>query len=177
MKHLFLSLVLLIGLSSCSTQLRPLTKNLYQDFNFSDRKMKQIQFYLSEDIVLFRTSQSGESTIENGSIRMVNGQKIEEIRIRKGTPGVFAFSPEQDKLAISFDQSDELYLVFGPNPRQSNRYVLLAKNWNNGSGNVSYGGEQFKVRANSAIAGLMLDVKNLNNTQINRTVAKGRRIE
>lgn len=177
MKHVTLSIILLVGLSSCSTQLRPFTTDLYQDFQFSESTMKQLQFYLSEDIVLYRNSRTGESKIEQGAVKLIKGQEIEEITFKKGTPGVFSFSPERDKVAISFDTSDQLYLLFGPNPKQSNRYVLLAKDWNRGSGTVTYGGEQFKVRANSALAGLMLDVKRLNNTEINRSVVKGRRID
>ncbi len=171
---LFICLVALFG--SCTTQLRPLTHDIYQEFGFNEGNLKKIQFYLSDDVVLFRKARTGKSQIENGSIKLIRGQKIEEIRFKKGTPGVFTFSPDRKKLAISFDQSDEMYLIFGPNPKLSNKYVLLAKEWNRGQGSVIYGGEEFSVRANDGLAGLLVDIKKLQNTEINRSVAKGRRI-
>lgn len=168
--------ILMMSLVSCGPTLRPLTKSMYRDYGLDGKAMKKIQFYLSEDVVLYRKSTSGKSQIENGRVRMIKGQQVEEVKFPKGTPGVFMFSPDGDKIAISFDSSDENVLLFGPNPKLQNRYVILAKDWKSDQGIVEYGGERFKIRGADALAGLLLDARKLNSTEVKRTTVRGRTV-
>ena len=77
-KLIFLSFIFL-GLIACSPTLTPFSQKLYDDQKWSLEELQKIQFYLSDDIVLYRKVASGETTIKNGKIKMVNGEKIEEI--------------------------------------------------------------------------------------------------
>ncbi|MEM0995250.1 MAG: hypothetical protein AAGI49_19620, partial [Bacteroidota bacterium] len=153
-KTIFGIFVLSILLTSCSPKLTPFTQRLYKENDWSEAELKRIQFYLSEDIVLRRVAESSRSRIEDGEIRVINGGKTEKVVIRRGTPGVFVFTPKADRFAISFESGDDRYLMFGPNPKASNRYLLLASEWKKRGGMVTYGGKRYRVDSDDAYATL-----------------------
>ena len=74
------------------------------------------------------------------------------------------------------DGGDERYLIFGPNPKASNRYVLLASDWNRNQGVVTYAGQKWVVNSNSAYSSLMVDLERLQQNDVNTRVASGRRV-
>lgn len=169
--------VALLTLGACSPQLTPFTKRLYDENRFTEVDLKKIQFYLSDDIVLRREFSSADSRIEGGTIKMVGGRQVEEIVIPRGTPGVFLFSPKQDRFAVSFEAGgDERYLMFGPNPKAGGRFVLLASDWERREGTVTYEGKKFTVDAASAWASLMVDLKRMSTTNLKSRTAKGRTV-
>ena len=177
MKYLCSLAILAIVLSSCGPTLSPFTQQLYDDNNWTDGELKRIQFYLSNDIVLYRELTGGKSEIVQGEIKIVNGRKREQVTFRRGTPGVFLFSPKSNRFAVSFeDGGNERYLMFGPNPNASNRYVLMASDWNRRRGVVSYAGQKWVVDSNSAYSALMVDLERLQQTDVNTRVAEGRRV-
>ncbi len=174
---LFLGL-LLFTMNACSPRLSPFTQRLYNDNNWTESDLKSIQFYVSQDIILHREVNSGESTIESGEIKMVNGKKVEEVVVRKGTPGVVMFLPKKDRFAVSFENSaEDRYLMFGPNPKAGNRYVLLASDWKRRKGKISYDGKSYYTPSESAYAALMVDLKKVRKVSVKSRTAKGRKIE
>lgn len=169
---------LLLTAAACGPNLRPFTQQLYDQNRWSEEDLRHIQFYLSNDIVLRRELSNGSSEIIRGQIKMVNGRRIEEIAIRKGTPGVFLFSPKDKRFAVSFEEGgDQRYLIFGPSPKAGERYVLLASEWGRRDGTVTYEGIKYQVDAESAYASLLVDLKKLNKTSINSRTASGRKID
>jgi len=73
MKKYTYYLLVLLGmmlLTSCGKQLTYFTQNLYDEYNWSESELKQIQFYVSQDIELYRTAEGGNSTIEDGQIKV-----------------------------------------------------------------------------------------------------------
>lgn len=165
-------------LSSCSPRLSDYTKRLQNSNDWSEDELRQIQFYLSSDIVLKRQIKEGSSEIVNGKIKMENGRQIEEILIPRKTPGVFLFSPKTERCAIAFEgNSENRFLMFGPNPKAGNRYVLLASDWDKRKGKVTYDGKTYYVDSNSAFAGLQVDLRRIRKTKVNSRVAKGRKID
>jgi len=170
-------IVFTASLFNCSPKLSPFTKDLQDENGWSSSDLKKIQFYVSRDIVLFRDFKSGESKIEAGKVRMVNGRKVEEIIIAKGTPGVLTSNPKNDRLAISFESGDDgRYLMFGPNPKVGDRYVLLAKEWKKNGGMVTYDGRTYQTEKESAFSALMIDLRKIKKTEVKSRVAKGRKI-
>jgi hypothetical protein len=163
-------------LASCSPTLRPFTDDIYDEFGNSREKLSKIQFYLSNDIVLWRDYGGKKSSINNGKIRIVDGRKIEEIVFKKGTPGVFVFSPKQDRIAISFEEGEGKYLMFGPNEKVGGRFVLLAKEWNQKRGKVTYDNETWNTTDASAYANLLVDLEKARNTKVSKKTVKGRKI-
>jgi len=179
MKYLKLLTMLSIVLcaSSCSKTLTYFTDDLYEDNNWSEEELKQIQFYLSEDIRLERVYGSGGSNIENGQIKIKSERKIDEVIIKEGTPGLLVFSPKENRFALSFDENPEKYLMFGPNEKAKGRYVLLAKKWRKNGGIISYGGDEYKTTSDSAYAALMVDISKARKTSKKSNTAGGRRIK
>ncbi len=177
-KNALLFLTLGLFMTSCAPTLRPFTQNLYDDYRWTENDLKKIQFYLSDDIVMSRQSNSGRSEINGGEIKVVEGKNIEEVIIPKGTPGVFLFSPKSDRFAVSFEaNNDELYLMFGPSPKAGDRYVLLASEWKKRRGKVTYGGKKWRVNYNGAWAGLMIDLKKIKKVSVSKSKAKGRTVD
>ena len=137
--------------------------------------MKQVQFYLSDDIIMQREVSGGSSEIIAGEIKMINGKEVEEIRIRRGTPGVLLFIPKNNRFAIGFEEgNNKRYLIFGPSPKVKDRYVLLASEWTRSKGTVTYEGKKYKVNAHNAFATLLVDLKKIHRTQVSSRTAKGR---
>lgn len=169
--------VLAFAFTSCSPTLSPFTQSLYEDNNWTEDDLRQIQFYLSNDIVLYRELNQGKSEIIEGEIKVVDGQKRDQITFKSGTPGVFMFSPKANRFAVSFeDGGDDRFLIFGPSPKSSHRYVLMASNWDRHSGIVTYAGQKWTVNANNAFTALLVDLKRLHNVDVNSRVASGRKV-
>ncbi|HEY9704650.1 MAG TPA: hypothetical protein V6C58_19570 [Allocoleopsis sp.] len=180
MKRFFYFFVLIyhvILFTSCSPELRPFTSNLLQEGGFNDVQLKKIQFYLSDDIIIQRRVTEGASEISSGTIKIVKGEKIEEVRIKRGTPGVFLFRANNDHFAISFDEkSDKRYLMFGANPKKRGTYVLLASEWKDRNGKVRYDDKFYFTDEQSAIAALLVDLRKIRRIEVDSETAKGRKV-
>jgi hypothetical protein len=175
----FLSLFsLLILANSCSPELRPFSSNLLKEGGWSDTDLKKIQFYLSDDVVIRRKLTEGSSEITSGTIKIVKGEKLEEVRIPHGTPGVFLFRVKEDHFAIGFDgSSDKRYLMFGPNPKQRGTYMLLATEWQDKQGKVRYDDKFYFTNPDAVWANLMVDLKKIKHVQVSSNTVKGRKVE
>lgn len=175
MRKIIAVIVLFASLSSCKN-LVPYTDTMKQQHNWSEAQVKQIQFYLSEDVVLSRELTQGSTEIVHGKIKKVNGKKIEEIIIRQGTPGVLTEMPKEKKMLVSFEISDDHFLSFGVNPNMSEKYVLLASEWENGSGKVHYNNQIFYTSPGSKFAYLLVDLRKIQKMKVKQRVAGGRKV-
>jgi hypothetical protein len=170
-------LAITIAFSSCAPDLRPFTSNMLKEGGWGDNELKKIQFYLSEDLVIQRQLTEGTSEITSGKIKIVRGEKLEEIRIPRGTPGVFLFKAKENNFAVSFDAtSDKRFLMFGPNPKQSGRYVLLASEWQSRQGKVQYDNKSYYTTDGSALANLLVDFRKISQREVQTEVARGRKV-
>ena len=168
---------ILFFVTSCSPRLSDYTSRLQNSNNWSEDDLRQIQFYLSSPIALKKQIKEGSSEIINGKIKMENGRQIEEVIIPKGTPGLFLFSPKSERYAVSFEgKGEDKFLMFGPNPKAGNRYVLLASDWDKRRGKVTYNGKTYFVDSNSAFAGLQVDLRRIRKTKVSTRTARGRKI-
>jgi len=165
----------LMFLSSCNS-LTPFTQDIYTDLDASEEEIKSVQFYLSQDIVLYKTLNTDEAKVEDGKIKLRERQKSQEILIAKGTPGVVVFFPKENRFAVSFDSDADKFLVFGPNKRLDDRYTLLGKEWDDGYGEVTYGGEVYTTSTRNAVASLLVNVNKMNKYTVKRKQAGGRKI-
>lgn len=169
----FFSVVLL---GACNNRLTYFTDDLNERYRWTDDELKKIQFYVSQDIVLKREVSGGDREIISGKIKIEDGRKIEEVVIRKGTPGAFLFSPKRDRFAIGFEDGNDRYLMFGPSPKYSDRFVLLASDWDRRTGSVTYDDKTWKVSSDVAYAALLVDLRKINKVDVNSRVAKGRKV-
>ena len=172
--------IIALGSTGCMKKLTPFTQGLYQQNNWSDEDLRRIQFYLSRDIVLQRGLTSGSSEIASGRVRVVDGRQIEEVVIRKGTPGVFLFRPGDsgNNFAVAFEDGDDTrFLMFGPNPKQGNRYNLLAREWKDGRGQITYDSRTYYTTTQSAMATLMVDLRRIRNYEKESRRVRGRKVQ
>jgi len=169
-----LAVLSLVLLTSCSKQLTYFTQNLYDEYNWSEAELKQIQFYVSQDIELYRTAEGGNSTIEDGQIKIKSKRKVDQITIKAGTPGVLSFSPKDNRYAVSFDDAGA-YLIFGPGKKTRGRYTLRAKEWKDrGQGGIiTYNGEEYFTSTDSAYAALMVDLRKARKSIVKKEKASG----
>lgn len=174
----YFALLALFTLSACSPTLTSFTQRLYDEYNWSESELKRIQFYVSDDIVLHRELSGGKSEIISGEIKVVDGREVEEVVIRRKTPGVLLFLPKENRFAISFEaDGDDRFLVFGPNPKAGNRYSLLASEWRRRGGTVTYEGRKFQVNSSSAYASLMVDLKKVRKISVKSRTVRGRKVD
>ena len=173
-KLIFVLGIFFISLSSCRT-LVPYTNALKQQNGWNEAQLKQIQFYNSQPIILFRNIRSNESSIVHGRIKTIDGQQVEEIIIKRGTRGVATAFPDSDRIAVSFEISDEYFLTFGVDNRRGGRYYLRLYDYKTGQyQRVSYAGQIYNLDAQALNAFLQIDQKWINKMQRKVRVASGR---
>lgn len=170
----FMLLIILSSITACSPRLSVFTSDLKRNIAWDEKDLKKIQFYVSNDIVLRRSISDSKARIERGKIRVIDGSHYEEVIIRAETPGVVVFSPDGERLAVSFD-TDGTYLMFGPREK-TGEYVLLASRWEKTKGWVQYGGKTYETPASSARSYLMADTQFKDRTSSRQRVARGREI-
>lgn len=175
--YLPLSIVCITLLASCSPRFTYFTESLYEKQNWSQDDIKRIQFYTSRDIVLTRSVSEGDTKITEGKIRIINGRKVQQIIIKARTPGVLVLMPKDDRFAISFENDDNAYLMFGPNPKYYERFALLAQDWERDNGKVHYKGQLYDVDNSSAFAALMVDLRREGDSQYETRTVKGRTVK
>ena len=172
----FLLVISTLFLTGCGPKLSPFTQALYEDQGWAEDDLRRIQFYLSEDLVLTRELRKGGSSIRNGQVKVIDGREVEQVVFKRNTPGVFTFSPKTQRLAISFERNDKNFLVFGPNPKNGNRYTILANDWQRSFGTVSYAGKEWRVSSQDAYANLLIPIKQIRDRDVNGRVVGGRRV-
>jgi hypothetical protein len=173
MKALILTLTAgLLFLSSCSETLSPYTSGLQHSSGFTEAELQQIQFYVSDDIVLQRYLSGTEKSIEGGVVKMVNGREVEEIMIPAGTPGVVT-GTSGNILHVSFDNSGH-FLRFGLNPGAGGKYTVMAYDWQGSAGYVQYGDLQYRLVPYGRYAHLLLDMERYDSSTTKTTEVSGR---
>lgn len=163
-------------LSSCTAYLSPYTAHTQSQTNFNEQQLQKVQFYLSGDITLSRALSNSETAITGGEIKIVNGQQVEQIVIKSGTPGVVIRAEDKNTFIVSFE-SDGSFLRFGSNADYGGKYTLMAKSWDGRNGIVDYAGKEYRSTPESIYAYLEVNMKKINNTSIETKEAGGRKIE
>jgi len=176
-KLIILGLFILFSMSACTSHMTVFSKTLYENNGWSDNDLSHIQFYLSDDIILRRTLSKGETQIASGKIKMINGQRVEEIIFERGTPGVFIKRKKDNHFAIAFEDGDDTrYLTFGPNNSHAGYYSLLAMSWEGRKGTIKYDSKQWKTYNNGSVAKLLVDLKKINKVSVQKRKVGGRKL-
>jgi hypothetical protein len=165
--------VILVSLMffSCSRKIA-YTSEIHSVHKFSEDKLKKVQFFTSEEIILVRTKQDGDVIIDNGKLVVRNNKDIEKIVIRKNTPCVLEQVIDNNKLLVSFEFGDEKVLLFGNNGEGG--YSLMAKEWNSGVAVISYANKNY-VTTNGNVY-LLIGAKKLSKLKAKERTVKGRKV-
>ncbi len=175
--NFFLFAFLTIIVTSCQPTRMYYNDRLAQENQWRDSDLKKLQFYVSEDILLQRELRRGEAVIQGGKLKRTKGRQLEQIVIRRGTPGTFLFSTTDGNYAITFDErNNNNYLVFGPIAKVRDRYALRARKWERNFGVITYGGKEYTTSARSAQAFLLISSKGNTTTRVSRKTERGSRV-
>lgn len=106
-------------LPACSSYI-PFTTHLRNEFRLDDAALRKVQFYVSGNVVLRRdvsATETGRLSV-GGVLRSAEGRLVEEILVKKHTPGIvlasiFEAEPPKAQLHVSFMPGDNTnYLIF-----------------------------------------------------------------
>lgn len=176
--------ILVILLSSCSTNRMLFTVDTKKQIEEAGVDVTQVQFYNSEEIVLARQISKEEVKVAEGKVRIENGRNIEEIIIPANTPGICELNDEKT-LKVSFDTGEGKSIPFLVERRgdvvvAGSYFKIGAKEWTRTSrgrkvGKLDYEGQIFNLVRGSD-ARLMIDKAVLNKVNRKTKFAKGRKL-
>mgnify|MGYP000628022760 CR=1 FL=1 len=184
MKTLLLNkplLILAIGsaalFSSCKSTI-PFTNEVRTTYNLDEAKLKRMQFYVSSDVNLQRGERglNSQELDNEGKLVVSTSANLDNILVDGKTPGVCVKVLPNNKLAISFFESDDQYLVFG-DPNNRGRYSLMGAEWKNGKGKINFGGKTYYIMPGGAGAYLKFEMKKVKEYKTTSQKAKGRTIK
>lgn len=112
-------------LFSCKTYF---THGIKTDLEAQGLNLKEIQYYISKDILLKRYIEKSETKVASGEVKTSQGRYIEEILIKEGTPGK-CDSVGEDELFIRFEHGEGKVLRFARDNSVDDHYVLQAQEW------------------------------------------------
>lgn len=163
--------------SSCQS-LTPFSNSVRTKYNLDEAKLKKMQFYISDEIQLQRGERSEEEQQldENGKLIVSQSASLDNIVVDANTPGVCVKVIDDSKLAISFFDSDDQYLVFG-DPNNRGRYYLMSAEWKNGKGKINFGGKVYYIMPGGASAYLKFEMKKIKDYKKSSSKAKGRTVK
>jgi hypothetical protein len=164
--------VLLLLVSSCATKV-PYTDKIRDDFDLNEKRLKQVQFYTSSEIILYRASSSGSRGTQDGGVLVENSSRKEDrIIIPPNTKCVFDGFEEDGTMLIRFETGANRVLRFKVKPNGNNRYYLEAI-WKDGKGEIQYAGSTYQASAGSSGSFLLVPIKKLQRSQRQDRIVKG----
>lgn len=177
MKYLSLAIFLVVA-TSCSQKII-FTAKLRNKLENQDIDLKDVQFYNSDKIELKRTEEKPEElSVSSGAVKIEEGKTIEEIVIKKETPGV-CVEAKPYQLNISFENGNNKYLKFGRKTRGplDDKFKLYAKKWKTQEGEIIYGDTLYTTSKDAADTYLMVEKDQVYELIREKRVAEGRTIE
>jgi len=155
----------------------PFTKLKRQQLERNNIDLTQVQFYVDQKIILRRMGGNDRQMVKGGAIVSENTHYANEIVIPAFTP-VVCDRVIGDSIMISFEAPNN-NIPFGA-MYGSNTYSVLGTNWINGSADVTYDNQTYRIICGSCgnIAEVRLLVKETNidkPTNANKTIV-GRKL-
>ena len=183
LKSFFLAVVLM-SFSSCKVIF---TGGLRANIERQKLDMEKIQYYNSKSINLKRVVSERETDVIEGKVTIMNGQMIEEIEIKKNTPGVLVKKlPNEVHIKFEPGEQEDNYLIFKKGADQI--YYFEANSWtkkdlaqneqgqtvlSSYKGRVQYHGHLYRTNSMINKPQLMIKKKSSRNTDYNKRTAKG----
>ena len=172
MRKLSIYIIALIisTLTSCSPKIL-FTNEIKQKLEEKELDINRVQFYNSKKIVLTRELPHDVAIIKKGTIRLENGKVIEQIIVKKSTPGVCDFWNENE-MDITFEYGDGKYLKFYIDD-YGKYFQLLTENEQFGYNSVFYDTTFYEIQRGGERTRLMVRKNEDYILRVNQRVAKG----
>lgn len=174
-KTIFILSLMAISFAGFSQKLVPFTTNLMEKYGLTKEDLRQVQFYISEEIIMEKELTGKKNEIASGKIKTFSDKRVDEIVIKRKTPCLVVDTNSKGNLKVSFSENNEKTLNFGSTP-ETIRFVLFAEKWNGRVGVVNYGGEKYQVRGFGYDASLSVKMKDIRKVKKNKTKEKGRKL-
>jgi hypothetical protein len=173
MKRFIFFLAMISLLASCAKKI-PFTNAIRDKYNLTADEIKSIQFYISDDIVLYKKESEGGRNTEEGKLVVKENTSEDRIIIKKGTPCVVTDVVGTNKLVVSFETNDKTldFESIG-----NSEFRLKAETWTNGRGKITYGDAIYYASQGSGSTYLEFQLKKLKKYKSKDTVVKGRKID
>jgi len=168
----FLSIVLAILLTSCASKKIPFSSDIQAKYNLPEEKLKKVQFYTSETIILYKSKSDGDLTVRDGKILMLDTKDCERVVIKKGTPCILESVNSPSQFIVSFEFGEGKLLAFGS--QGEGFFSLEAKDWKDGVGTLKYAGKSYVVEGGGTY--LLVKAKKLNKLSKKQRTVVGRKV-
>jgi hypothetical protein len=177
MKSLVFFTLIVIGLSSCGVKV-PLTQAIKEEYNLTEQNMKKVQFFVSSEIILQRSSKKGSSgTTSDGTLVSQSANEQNRIIILPRTKCVFESYGDGKEVLIRFEVGAGKYITFATRPNMDNGKLYLQAKWEQGKGGkIEYGNEEYYATPESGNAFLMVKIKKSQKTKRSDRVVKGMKV-
>lgn len=178
MKKILFSVIVLAILSSCGVK-KPFTNALKDEYNLTEQTMKEVQFYVSSEIILERSSQKGSSgTTQNGTLVSTSSKEQERIIIMPRTKCKLEKTAENGTVLIRFEVGAGRFITFSTRPNMENGKYFFKAEWEQGKGGkIIYGGDDvYYAVPSSGEAYLMVKVRKSQRTKRRDRVVKGMKV-
>jgi hypothetical protein len=159
MKRIYVILSIAIGmlfLTSCSQSLVPFTVQMQEKYGLTKSDLSEIQFYVSEDIVLTQEKSGVDKALQNGKFVAVSNKKTEQVIMPTQTPCLVIDTNAKGNLKVVFGNDDDTYLTFG-SEHDTKKFVLLSEEWVGTKGTVTYGANKYYTSKLSHHAHLLVN--------------------
>ncbi len=138
------ALLLSLIVSCTTTQRIPLTFEIIDRFNLTAEDLSELQYYISEEIVLSREYENNYGIVYDHKLTLQQHLEAEDIYFRRHVPGRAKHVSKEMNLAIQFENNGDCYLCFGPIGKTGN-YQLLCTQDDSCTGSVTYMDEQYTL--------------------------------
>ena len=158
------SSILTFSFSSCKVLL---TGSIKTNLEKQGLDLEKIQYYNESKIILKRVVSSKESEVISGKVTMQNGQMIEEIEIKKNTPGIMVDSKE-----------NEIHIRFEPGNQKGNFLVFELQEYDfyglkDNKGRVNYHDAIYSTKYKLLPPGLQIEKKSSRAFSYDKRKAQG----
>jgi hypothetical protein len=180
MKKLFFAFLGVFILASCAMKV-PLTKLIQTEYNLTTDNIasEKIQFYVSSEIILERSTQQGSSTTTSDGTLVTSSSKISDrIIILPKTKCVMDKVGDKGAFLIRFETGPGKTLTFMTRPNMDSGKYYFVADWQQGKGGkVNYGNkDEYFATATSGNAYLLVKIKKSQKNKRKDRVVKGMRI-
>ena len=161
----FYILFAIFTLGSCATPYAPFTEPMLTELKLDTKNIKNVQFYISDEIFLFKLESQQAVGKQDGAFIKTVGGLSEKISIKRHAPCIVERIDKDGIFHVRFEEGKDKVLKF--KKADNNRYYLHTEIVNNRH-QVSYGGETYYANSPSLISFIavkMIDTKNATNAR------------
>jgi len=123
----------------------PFTRDLFDKLSANNIDIKQVQFYIDQQLVLTRFLSNDQIAVKNGVIKFNNGKYVNEIIFPQYTP-VICDAIEGDGLRVKAENGTNTLKFLNSKQYSPINYIFNPDKWNkDGSCEALYNGNRYTV--------------------------------